>query len=278
MGKSEPAEIESVCTYCGVGCDITGVVENNRIVRIYAKKDGVVSQGKLCIKGKYGYDFVEARDRIRKPRISRRFLERNPALAERFSEKLETFDSEWMTSDLETATDMAAAKFSEIRSRYGGNAFCAIGGARTSCESAYAFQKFCRETMCSPHVDNCARVCHSPSLRGMKETIGEGAATNPYNDIYEAEFIIVIGSNTMEAHPIIANRIVDMARKENNLAVMDVRGTKLAKLAKYDCVIPFESNLLVLNMMAFVILDEELYDREFVSTRTKISKNTARPS
>ncbi len=267
--KVERKEIESVCTYCGVGCDITGVVEENKIVKVYAQKDGVVSQGKLCIKGKYGYDFVEARDRIRRPRVRKSFLERHPELAARYRERLEELDAEWMVTDLETATDLAAAKLAEIRERHGSHSFCAIGGARTSCESAYAFQKFCRETMGSPHVDNCARVCHSPSLKGMRATIGEGAATNPYNDIYEAEFMIVIGSNTIEAHPIIANRIVDMARTQNNLAVIDVRRTKLAKLAKHDCIIPFEANLLILNMMAYVILDEELYDKEFVANRTK---------
>jgi formate dehydrogenase major subunit len=103
----------------------------------------------------------------------------------------------------------------------------------------------------------------------MRATMGEGAATNPYNDIYDCEYMVVIGSNTMEAHPIIANRIISMAKQHNNLAVIDVRETKLAKLAKYNCVIPFESNLLVLNMMAYVIMDEELYDQSFIDNRTK---------
>ena len=267
MGRKE---IESVCTYCGVGCDITGVVEENKIVKIYAQKDGVVSEGKLCIKGKYGYDFVEANDRIREPRIRRAFMERNPHLMRRFGDKLEAmeFEPDFYTCDLDTATSIAAAKLSEIKERYGGESFCAIGGARTNCESAYAMQKFTRETMGSPHVDNCGRVCHAPSLKGMRTTIGEGAATNPYNDIYETEFMVVIGSNTMEAHPIIANRIVAQAKKLNNLAVIDVRETKLAKLAKYNCIIPYEANLLILNMMARVIIEEELYNKEFVESRT----------
>ena len=267
--KYEREEIESVCTYCGVGCDITGVVENNKIVKIFAQKDGVVSEGKLCIKGKYGYDFVDAKDRIREPRIKKSFLAKNPHIEAAVAQRLTEFDAEYMTCDLDTATTIAAMKLDEIKKTYGGDAFCAIGGARTSCESAYAFQKFCRETMDSPHVDNCARVCHSPSLKGMRATIGEGAATNPYNDIYETEFMVVIGSNTMEAHPIIANRIVDMAKKHNNLAVIDVRETKLARLAKHNCIIPFESNLLILNMMAYVIIDEELYDQSFIENRTK---------
>ena len=267
--KVETKEIESVCTYCGVGCDITGVVEDNKIVKVYAQQDGVVSQGKLCIKGKYGYDFVESDERIRKPLIRKSFLEKNPHIKKQIESKLEPFDDIFFSTDLDSATTIASIKLKEIKSKYGGDSFCAIGGARTNCESAYLFQKFCRESMSSPHVDNCARVCHSPSLKGMRETIGEGAATNPYNDIYESEFIIVIGSNTMDAHPIVANRIIDMAKKENNLAVIDVRETKLAKLAKHNCIIPYETNLLILNMMAFIIIDEELYDKNFVANRTK---------
>jgi len=237
MGRKE---IESVCTYCGVGCDITGVVEDNRIVKVYAQNDGVVSQGKLCIKGKYGYDFLEAHDRIRQPRIRKSFVAENSEIADCFGEKLQPYNEEFLTCDLETAVAVAAMKLDQVRREFGGESFAAIGGARTSSESAYAFQKFTRETMGSPHVDNCARVCHSPSLAGMRATIGEGAATNPYNDIYETEFIIVIGSNTMEAHPIVANRIVDMAKKHNCVATIDVRQTKLARLAKHDCIIPFE--------------------------------------
>lgn len=262
-------EIETVCTYCGVGCDIVGVVEDNKIKKIYAHKDGVVSEGKLCIKGKYGFDFVDSKDRIRTPLIRKSFLDKNIEIKNKFNNKLSNFDDIFMSCDLETATDIASIKLSEIKNKYGGDSFCAIGGARTSCESAYLFQKFCRETMNSPHVDNCARVCHSPSLKGMRATIGEGAATNPYNDIYETDFILVIGSNTIEAHPIISNRIVAMATKKNNLAVIDVRETKLAKLAKYNTIIPFESNLLFLNMLAYTIITEELYDKNFIKSRTK---------
>jgi formate dehydrogenase major subunit len=261
--------IDSVCTYCGVGCDIEGHVEGNTIVKIGASADGYVSQGKLCIKGKYGFDFVTDPNRLRTPRIRKRFLEKNPAVAEAVKGKLRDFDATWFECDVETALSAAAVKLREIQATYGEKSFCAIGGARTNCESAYLFQKFTRHTMRSPHVDNCARVCHSPSLKGMRTTIGEGAATNPYNDIYETEFIIVIGSNTTEAHPIVANRIVEAAQKHHNLAVIDVRDIKLMKFAKHKAIIPFESNLLSLNMMARVIIEEELYDKAFIETRTK---------
>lgn len=267
MGNYET--IDSVCTYCGVGCDIEGHVENNTIVKIGAAADGYVSQGKLCIKGKYGFDFVTDANRLRTPRIRKSFLEKNPQIAERVADKITPRDDIWVECDLDTAVSAAAMKLREIRERYGRKSFCAIGGARTSCESAYLFQKFTRHTMKSPHVDNCARVCHSPSLKGMRTTIGEGAATNPYNDIYETEFMIVIGSNTTEAHPIVANRIVEAAQKHNNLAVIDVRDIKLMKFAKHKAIIPHEANLLILNMMARVIIEEELYNKSFVENRTK---------
>lgn len=261
---------ESVCTYCGVGCDIAANVDmdENKILKIFAHKDGVVSEGNLCIKGKYGYDFVTSSNRLRTPRIKKSFLKKNLSIYEAVKNDLQEFDEEWFTCDLHTAVTAAAMKLESIREKYGKKSICSIGGARTSCESAYLWQKFTRHTLGSPHVDNCARVCHSPSLKGMRTTIGEGAATNPYNDIYDCEFMIVIGSNTTEAHPIIANRIVHQAQKHDNLAVFDVREIKLHRFAKYKAIIPHEANLLVLNMLAYVIITEELYDESFIAERT----------
>ena len=261
--------IESVCTYCGVGCDIAAEVRDNKIEKIFAYKDGVVSEGKLCIKGKYGYDFVDSHKRVRKPRIKKSFLDKNPEIKDIINPSLKELDDVWYETSLDSATTACAMKLKEVQQKYGRKSVCSIGGARTSCESGYLFQKFTRHTLNSPHVDNCARVCHSPSLRGMRETIGEGAATNPYNDIYDCEFMIVIGSNTTEAHPIIANRIVNMAGRYDNLAVFDVREIKLHRVAKYKAIMPHEANLLVLNMLAYVIIDEELYDENFIADRTK---------
>ncbi len=261
--------IDSVCTYCGVGCDIAANVKDNKIHSIFAHPEGVVSEGNLCVKGKYGYEFVDAPDRLRIPRIRKSFLAKNPAIQAKIASTLVELDETWVETTLDAATTAAAMKLQEIQSTYGRTSVCSIGGARTSCESSYLLQKFTRHTLNSPHVDNCARICHSPSLKGMRTTIGEGAATNPYNDIYNAEFMIVFGSNTTEAHPIISNRIVDVAGKHDNLAVFDVREITLHRFAKYKGIIPHESNLLVLNMMAYVIITEELYNEHFLTDRTK---------
>ncbi|MBU0719846.1 molybdopterin-dependent oxidoreductase [bacterium] len=261
--------IDSVCTYCGVGCDIAANVKDNKIQNIFAHPDGVVSQGKLCIKGKYGFDFVDSSERLRIPRIKKSFLQKNPEIRDEIASTLSELDGVWYETTLDGATTAASMKLKEVQAKYGRKSVCSIGGARTSCESSYLFQKFTRHTLNSPHVDNCARVCHSPSLKGMRTTIGEGAATNPYNDIYNCEFMVVIGSNTTEAHPIISNRILDVAREHDNLAVFDVREIKLHRFSKYKAIIPHEANLLVLNMLAYTIIDEELYSEEFIADRTK---------
>ncbi len=265
--------LDTVCTYCGVGCDISAEIKDGKIVKMFAQKDGVVSRGKLCIKGKKGWDFVYSPYRIKQPRIKKSFIDKHfKQLPEYISKRLcqlKDFDEKWFESPLDLAYDITAWKLKQIVENYGSYSFAGIGGARTSCESSYLFQKFTRKIIGSPHIDNCARVCHSPSLKGMRATIGEGAATNPFDDIYHTDFMIVIGSNTTEGHPIVANRIIEKVKEGKELAIFDVREIPLSKFAKYQCTIPYESNLLVLNMMARVIIEEKLYNVEFINKRTK---------
>lgn len=265
-------EIQSVCTYCGVGCDITAVVEENKIEKIYAQADGYVSRGKLCVKGRTGYHFVESENRVRDVRVKKDFIEKNfdnmPKELQARSRQLKDIDDTWYSVPYEFGTSLSAWKLDQVKEKHGRHSFSAIGGARTSCESAYSLQKFARTTMESPNIDNCARVCHSPSLSGMRQTIGEGAATNPFDDIYETEFMIVMGSNTTEAHPIVANRMIEAVKNKTcELAVLDVRKIQLNKYAAYEAIIPFEANLLILNMMAYTIIKEELYNQEFIDER-----------
>jgi len=263
--------IDSLCAYCGVGCDIAADVDvkKNKIQKIYAHSDGATSEGKLCVKGSYGFDFVDAQERLKAPRIRKSFLEKNPHIKSAIADSLHSLDEKWYETDLEGATTAGAMKLKEIQAKYGEKSVCSLGGARSSCESAYYFQKFTRDTLNSPHVDNCARVCHSPSLKGMRLTIGEGAASNPFDDIYKTEFMIVMGSNTTEAHPIVGNRMIKAAQKGTPIACFDVREIKLHKFSKYKVITPHESNLLVLNMLAYTIITEELYHEDFIKNRTK---------
>lgn len=263
--------IDSVCTYCGVGCDISAEVEDNKILKVFAKEEGVVSQGRLCIKGKQGWDFVSNAKRLRNARVRKSFLNANSELfADLDMDYLEPVDHDFYEISYESAYELAARKLKEVTDKHGAHSFASIGGARTSCESSFLFQDFTRNVVGSPHVDNCARVCHSPSLKGMRMTIGEGAATNPFDDIYETEFMIVMGSNTTEGHPIVANRMLEVIKDKGvELAVLDVRRIQLSKSATHHLSIPYEANLMMLNMMAYVIISEDLVNAQFIESRTK---------
>ena len=264
-------EVDSVCTYCGVGCEITAIIKDDTIQKIYAKKEASVSRGKLCIKGKAGWDFVHSKKRLPLVKIRKNFIYKNELY---FPKEIKSAlnneikeDEEYIYPSLELAYKIAAWKLGRIRDMYGSDSIIGIGGARSSCESGYIFQKFIREVILSPHIDNCARVCHAPSLKGMRQVIGEGAATNPFDDIEDAEFIMIIGSNITEAHPIAATRVTNALRKGKKVAVFDIRETHISASATYDVTLPFESNLLALNMLSFVILSEGLEDKEFIQKR-----------
>lgn len=265
--------VDSVCTYCGVGCDIAAEVEENRILAVRAREEGEVSEGKLCVKGYYGFDFATSANRLGKVKIRKSFLDRHDLFLPRsVRAPLERYTPDangYIHPSLEEAYALIGWKIKQVRMQHGNFAFASIGGARGNCESAYLFQKFTRKVLHSPHIDNCARVCHAPTLKGMRSIIGEGAATNPFRDIYKAEFMIVIGSNTTEGHPIVANKIIKAVRKGAELAIFDVRTIPLAKSAKYNAIMPHESNMLILNMMAHTIVTEGLYDASFIAARTK---------
>ncbi len=264
---------QSVCTYCGVGCDIEAVVQNNEIKQIKANKDGIVSGGKLCIKGKYGFDFTNHPDRLPPVKVKKSFLNKNELfLPKKLKTKLQEYSVDstgYIYPTLELGYELTAWKLKRVLEAHGNFSFCSIGGARSSCENSYVFQKFTRRSVKSPHIDNCARVCHAPSLKGMRSIIGEGASTNPFWDIKNSEFLIVFGSNTTEAHPIVANKVMSAVKNGTKLAIFDVRNIELAKRADFNCVIPYESNLLVTNMIAYEIVKNELYDKEFIKKRTR---------
>ena len=248
---------KAVCAYCGIGCGLG--FEDGKVVPL---NGDVVSKGKLCIKGRFGHQFVNHRDRIKGALVRKEILEEMGISAGGFSR-----EGAFLKVSYDVAYTVVARKLMEFRERFGGDSFAAVGGAATNCESAYLFQKFARQVMGSPHVDSCARVCHAPSLKGLKETVGEGAASIPFDEIYNAEFLFVIGSNATETYPIVSHRVVEQSRKGVPLAVLDVREVGLFKFAKYRLIIPFESNLLFFNVLARVIVEEKLYDEEFVKSR-----------
>ena len=257
----------SVCTYCGVGCEID--VDTTDGIKIKPLKSGISSGGELCIKGKYGYEFLK--HRIKKHLISYEFIEKNannmPFELQIRIANLKEYDERFYEAPFSLAVDIAAWKLKEIINAYSSRSIAAIGGARTNIESAYLFQHFARKVIKTPHVDNCARVCHSPSLSGLKMSIGEGASSVDFDSLYETDTIFVIGSNTTEAHPMVASRIIKAKRRGAKLIVVDVRRIPLMKFADVAVILPFESNLLFLNSIAKELIEKDLINKDFIEKR-----------
>jgi len=261
--------IKSVCTYCGVGCEIEAEIESNKINKIRPVKEGISSGGELCIKGRYGYEFLNKR--IDKHLVSYEFIRKNAdnmpfELQIRIANLIE-YDEKFYEAPFSLAVDLAAWKIKDIISKYGNRSIAAIGGARTNIESAWLFQHFARNILKTPHVDNCARVCHSPSLSGLKMSIGEGASSVDFDSIFDAETIFVIGSNTTEAHPMVASRIIKAKRRGAKLIVVDVREIPLMKFADIKVILPLESNLLFLNALAREFIEKDYINKEFIKNR-----------
>ncbi len=259
----------SVCTYCGVGCEIDVEVKDNKIVKIKPLKNGISSGGELCIKGRYGYEFLK--HRLKEHLISYDFVDREAknmpfSLQVRLA-NLMPFDERFYKAPFYLALDIAAWKIKDIVKKYTPKSIGVIGGARSNVESAWMLQHFAREVIKTPHIDNCARVCHSPSLSGLKMSIGEGASSVDFDAILDAETIFVIGSNTTEAHPMVANRIIKAKKRGAKLIVVDVREIPLMKFADVAVVLPFEANLLFLNAIAKELIQKDLINKEFVKNR-----------
>lgn len=238
----------TICTYCGVGCNLDVATIGGEIKSIQAPYDADVNQGHTCLKGRYAFGFYNHPDRLRTPLI-RKNGELQPA----------TWDE---------AYDYIAAKFTEIKSAYGPDAIAGISSARCTNEENYLMQKFMRAVIGTNNIDSCARVCHSPTAIGMQRTFGTGAATNSVIDLKYTDLIMVIGANPTDGHPVTGAKLKQFAMK-NTAIVIDPRRTELAKYAKYHLQLRPGTNVALLNMMMYYILSNGLEDTNFIEARTE---------
>jgi formate dehydrogenase major subunit len=243
-------KVRTVCTYCGVGCNLDVAIKSDGSIKsIQAPYDAEVNQGHTCLKGRYAFSFYNHPDRLRTPLI-RRHGELVPA----------TWDE---------AFDFIAEKLLAIRRTYGPDAIGGISSARCTNEENYIMQKFIRAVIGTNNIDSCARVCHSPTALGMQRTFGTGAATNSIEDLRFTECMMVIGANPTDAHPVTGAKIKQQAMKGKTLIVIDPRRTELARYAQYHLQLRPGTNVAVLNMMLYYILQEGLEDRAFIESRTE---------
>ena len=257
-------QVPSVCPYCGVGCQLTYHVKDNRILFVEGR-DGPANRGRLCVKGRYGFDYAHHPQRLTRPLIRRPDA---PPKSGDFvmdpSRVLEVFrEASW-----EEALDLAAGTLRRLRDTHGAKALAGFGSAKGSNEEAYLFQKLVRTGFGSNNVDHCTRLCHASSVVALLEGLGSGAVSNPVMDVARAELVIVIGANPTVNHPVAATWIKNAVKAGTKLVVMDPRRTDLARHAWRYLQFRPDTDVAMLNALMNVIVTEGLVDPRFIEQRT----------
>ncbi len=258
------ATVDSVCPYCGVGCLLRYHVKDNRLLQVQGR-DGPANHGRLCVKGRYGFDYVHHPHRLTTPLIRREDAPKRAELDFDPGNPLALFrEASW-----EEALERAAGGLAAIREARGGGALAGFGSAKGSNEEADLFQKLVRTGFGSNNVDHCTRLCHASSVAALLEGIGSGAVSNPVADVAEAEVIVVIGANPTGNHPVAATFMKNAARAGKTLIVMDPRRTDLARHARYYLQFKPDSDVAMLNALMHTLIEEDLVDRVFIEARTE---------
>jgi formate dehydrogenase major subunit len=256
--------VDSVCPYCGVGCQLTYHVKDNHIIQVTGK-DGPANHGRLCVKGRYGFDYPKHQHRLTKPLIRRAAA---PKSADFTIDPANPFGA-FREATWEEALDFAANGFKKIMQEKGKYALAGFGSAKGSNEEAYLFQKLIRTGFGTNNVDHCTRLCHASSVVALLEGVGSGAVSNPVADVQYAEVIVIIGANPIVNHPVAATFIKNAVKKGAKLVLMDPRRTELARIATHHLAFKPDTDVAMLNAMLNVIITEGLADEEFIRNRTE---------
>lgn len=256
-------EVDSVCPYCGVGCQLTYKVRDNRILEVKGR-DGPANHGRLCVKGRYGFDYAHHPHRLTQPLIRRDGVPKTGDFTVDPARVLEVFrEASW-----EEALALAGGRLAQIRDQHGGAALAGFGSAKGSNEEAYLFQKLVRTGFGTNNVDHCTRLCHASSVAALLEGIGSGAVSNPVMDVTRAEVIVLIGANPTVNHPVAATWIKNAVKEGAKLVVLDPRRSELARHAHRYLQFKPDTDVALLNAMMHVIVSERLVDADFIASRT----------
>jgi len=255
-------EVKTICPYCGVGCSIYLGVCGNEIVGARGDRESPVNKGGLCIKGRWGYDFVNHPDRLTRPLIRKEGKGKDIQVNGNFKEIFR--EATW-----EEALDVIAQRLNKIKAETGPDSLGVLSSAKFTNEENYLVQKFARAVIGTNNIDHCARLCHASTVAAAAVCFGDGAMSNSIADFNKADLLFIIGSNTTECHPIIARYIRQaVISGRTKLIVADPRSIQLAKKAEIHLRHRPGTDVALLNAMMNVILTEGLENKEFVSTRT----------
>src|SRR5689334_2070358 len=257
-------KVDSLCPFCGVGCQVTYEVKDEKV--IYAEgRDGPANRNRLCVKGRFGFDYIHHPHRLTKPLI------RLDNVAKETYDQVDPANpwTHFREATWEEALDRAASGLKKIRDTKGKKALAGFGSAKGSNEEAYLFQKLVRTGFGSNNVDHCTRLCHASSVAALMEGLNSGAVSAPFSAALDAEVIIVIGANPTVNHPVAATFIKNAAKKGAKLIVMDPRGQALSRHAYKHLAFKAGSDVAMLNAMINTIITEGLTDEQYIAGYTE---------
>ncbi|MCP1576879.1 formate dehydrogenase major subunit [Herbaspirillum rubrisubalbicans] len=252
LGQAEHSKV-TTCAYCGVGCSFKAEMKGNEVVRMVPYKDGKANQGHSCVKGRFAWGYATHKDRILNPMIRK------------------SINDPWREVSWEEALSYAASEFRRIQAKHGKDSIGGITSSRCTNEETYLVQKLVRAAFGNNNVDTCARVCHSPTGYGLKQTLGESAGTQTFESVMHSDVILIMGANPASGHPVFASQIKRRVRQGAKLIVIDPRTTEMVKSphiqADYHLKLRPGTNTAIITALAHVILSEGLQDEAYIQER-----------
>jgi formate dehydrogenase major subunit len=259
-------KVDSVCPFCGVGCQITYNVKDEQIMSVDGR-DGPANHSRLCVKGRFGFDYVHNPQRLTKPLIRKPGIKKDESSIESAGKNPGDWKEVFREASWDEALDLAAGKLKGLRDQYGKKSLAGFGSAKGSNEEAYLFQKLVRTGFGSNNVDHCTRLCHASSVAALLEGVGSGAVSNQVNDIEHSGLIMVIGSNPTANHPVAATWMKNAAKNGTKIVLADPRITDIGKHAWRTLQFKPDTDVAMLNAMIYTVIEEGLCDQEFVKNR-----------
>ncbi len=255
-------EVHSVCPYCGVGCQISYQIKDNTIAFVQGR-NGYSNENRLCVKGRFGFDYITNPQRLMKPLI------RKPGLPKAVDVDPSNPFTHFREASWDEALDFAAKGLARVAKDYGNASLAGFGSAKCSNEEAYLFQKLMRTRFHNNNIDHCTRLCHASSVAALIEGIGSGAVTATFNEVEHADVVMIIGANPTENHPVAATFFKQAAKRGATLIVIDPRGSALREYATHMLQFKPASDVALLNAIMHVIVEEKLYDVQYLQAYTE---------
>ena len=259
-------KVDSVCPFCGVGCLLTYNVKDNVIVSVDGR-DGPANHSRLCVKGRFGFDYAASPQRLTKPLIRKAGVAKDPAMLDKLNRNTADWSEVFREATWEEALDLSGSTLKNLRDTHGKKSLAGFGSAKGSNEEAYLFQKLVRIGFGSNNVDHCTRLCHASSVAALLEGVGSGAVSNQVNDVEHSDLIFVIGSNPTANHPVAATWMKNAAQRGAKIVLADPRITDIGKHAWRTLQFKADTDVAMLNALIYTVIEEGLVANDFIAQR-----------